>query len=142
MSFDLEITNSDLRINPDGSIRTITDTPKLRQDVIKIVLTPLGSNRHHQWYGCTITDDVVGRDLPEDMLMADITESIESSLFRLKQLQGSQTSMQDVSLSEMIAEIGPVIAQRNRADPRQINIIISVFSRRLVNIEEVFTVIG
>ena len=89
MSFDLEIIDSDLKLNPDGSIRTIEHTPKLRQDVIKIVLTPLGSNRFHPWYGCPVTDDTIGKNLPEDLLTSEIESSIQASLDRLKLLQES-----------------------------------------------------
>lgn len=142
MSFDLEITDSDLSIRPDGAIKTVTDTPKLRQDVLKAIITPLGTNKFHPWYGCTISDDNIGEPFSEDLRFARIEESILATLDRLRLLQQSQLTFQNVSLSELISEVGPVIAERNFADPRQINVIVTVYTQRLTKIEEIFTVIA
>ncbi len=142
MSFDLELIDSDLKIKADGTVRTVTDTPKLRQDVLKIILTSLGSNKFHPWYGCSISENTIGKNLPQNLLEAEITSSIEQSLRNLKTLQQAQISSQQVSLAEQIAEIGRVDVGRNPIDPRQINIIISILTKRLTKIEEVFTVIA
>jgi len=141
MSFDLEIINNDLKIMSDGSIKTISDTPKLRQDVLKIILTSLGSNKFHPWYGCAVGESSIGKQLPENILEMEIKTSIEQSLEKLKALQSAQASSQRVSLAEMIAEIGEVQVGRNPIDPRQINIIVSILTKRLTKFEEIFTVI-
>jgi len=61
MSFDLKIVNNDLSINPDGTIQTTYDNEKLKQDVIKIILTPVNSNAFHRWYGSSISQRVIGQ---------------------------------------------------------------------------------
>lgn len=142
MSFDIEIVNGDIEMKSDGQIRTVSDTPKLRQDVLKIILTTLGSNKFHPWYGCVISDSVIGRGFPNNLLISSITTSIKESLDRLKTLQMSQASGQRVSLSEMIAEVGDIEVERNGVDPRQINIRVSVWTKRLSKIEELFTLIS
>jgi phage baseplate assembly protein W len=142
MSFDLEIIDGDLQIKADGSMRIVTDTPKLRQDLLKIVLTGLGSNKFHPWYGCSVTDSSIGSSYPDNLLFSDIQTSIMQSLDRLKTLQMSQASAQSVSLAEMIAQVEGVEVERNPADPRQINIRISIWTKRLTKIEEVFTIIS
>ena len=43
MSFDLKITNGDFTVK-NGEISTVTDTDKLAQDVLKICITPNGTN--------------------------------------------------------------------------------------------------
>jgi phage baseplate assembly protein W len=139
MSFDLEIINSDLKIKNDGSVKTISDTPKLRQDIIKIITTSLGSNKFHPWYGCAIGEATIGKNLPENVLDMEIKSSVEQSLDRLKTLQVAQTATQGVSLAEMIAEIGDIETGRNPIDPRQVNIVVSIMTKRLSKIEEIFT---
>lgn len=142
MSFDFEIVNSDIKIKADGTVSTITDTPKLRQDVLKIILTPIGSNKFHPWYGCSVTEAVAGRNLPENMMLGEIRATISDSLNKLKTLQIAQSSGQSVSLAEIISVIGNIEAGRNPIDPRQVNVLVSVLTKRLTKIEEIFTVIS
>jgi hypothetical protein len=142
MSFDLQIIDDDLSVKPDGNIRTVSDTPKLRQDILKAIVTELGSNKFHPWYGCNINESVIGHNLPMGQLEAEIVSSITETLNRLKTLQQSQAISQRVSLAEMISEIGPIFASRNPIDIRQVNIIVTVYTRQLTKIEEVFTIIS
>lgn len=142
MSFDLQIINDDLSILPDGKIRTVTDTPKLRQDVLKIIVTALGSNRFHPWYGSSVGSDTIGQNLPPSVVETEIVAAITQSISRLKALQASQVSSQSTSLSELIAELGPVRAERNPIDPRQVNVIVTVLTKQLTKIEEIFTIIA
>jgi len=139
MSFDFALINGDLSILPNGDVRTITETQKLRQDVLKIVLTPLGSNRFHPWYGCTVSEDIIGKSLPDNMMLLDIKTSIQQSLDRLRKLQLQQLTTQKVSLAELINVIGEIIAYRAPEDRRQIKIDVTVYSRRLTEVNETFT---
>jgi len=141
MSFDLALINGDLKIQPDGSIKTVTDTPKLRQDIIKIILTPLGSNKNHLWYGCSISEDI-GRNFPDNLQLARIQNYISQSLDRLKALQKSQSTNQRVTLAELINSVGEIHTERDETDPRQMNVVVTVFSKRLAKIEELFTIIS
>jgi phage baseplate assembly protein W len=142
MSFDLQLIDDDLSIKPDGKIRTVTDTPKLRQDILKAIVTELGSNRFHQWYGCNVNEGIIGQNLPMGILEAEIVSSITETLNRIKALQKTQAVSQYVTLSEMISEVGPIFVSRNPADTRQLNIVVTVYTRQLTKIEEVFTIIS
>ena len=142
MSFDLALINNDLKIQPNGKIRTVTDTPKLRQDVLKIILTPLGSVKAHPWYGCAISDEVIGRNLPDQILDAQIKTSITQSLERLKALQMAQSSTQRVSLAEMIEVVASIDVERDINDGRKLNILVTILSKRLAKLEELFTLIS
>jgi len=139
MSFDFELINADLKIKADGTIRTVTDTPKLRQDILKMILTPLGTNRFHKWYGCTVAEDIIGKNMPENLVITEIQSAVTTSLEKLKALQQTQSVSQKVSLAEMIAEIGGVWVERDPTDLRLINVIVTVYSRRLTKVEELFT---
>jgi phage baseplate assembly protein W len=142
MSFDLELIDGDLKIKADGSLRTVSDTPKLRQDILKIILTSLGSNKFHPWYGCSITDSSIGSAYPDNLLFADVESAIKQSLDRLKTLQKAQSSIQRVTLAEMISSVELVEAERDIVDPRQINIRVVVITKNLSRVEEVFTIVS
>lgn len=142
MSFDLEIINGDLKIKVDGTVKTITDTTKLRQDILKIIMTALGSNKFHTWYGCSISASSIGSAYPDNLLFSDIQTSIVQSLERLKTLQLSQASGQQVSLAEIISNVESVQVERNPIDLRQVNVRVVVLSKRLGRVEEIFTIVS
>lgn len=143
MSFDLALTSDgDLNINADGTIQTVSDTPKLRQDILKIIITPLGSNLNQLWYGCSIGDDVIGNNLEASHQLQIIQAGITQSLQRLQALQKIQATTQQVSLAETIASIGGVTVERDTSDMRQLNILVTVFSKQLAQLQELFTIIS
>ena len=142
MSFDLALINNDLVLQVNGDVRTVTDTPKLRQDILKIILTPLGSIKSHMWYGCSIGEDVIGLGTSDLMYISRIQISISKGLDRLKALQQSQSVNQNVSLAELIDIVAAVDVQRDVSDPRQINVVVTVLSKRLTKIEEIFTIMS
>ena len=141
MSFDLALSNNDLKINADGTINIVTDTPKLRQDILKIILTPLGSNNNYLWYGCSIGDDI-GKNFPNLLQQTRIQANVTQSLNNLKALQMSQSANQQVSLAELIESIADVNIQRDTTDPRQLNVTVTVLSKRLAQVQELFTIIS
>jgi phage baseplate assembly protein W len=140
MSFDLALIDSDIKIKADGTIRTVEDTNKLRQDVIKIILTPLGSVKFHQWYGSNINEGTIGQVPADNMLFEDISASISDSLRKLQTLQRAQATGQNVTLSELIAAIEDINVQRSINDLRQVQVIVSVLTRGLTKIDEVFAI--
>lgn len=142
MSFDLQLIDNDLKIGADGKIKVVRDTVKLRQDILKIILTPIGSLTDHPWYGCTIDDNIVGKNLPEHILVAEIQSSITDSLKRLQKLQISQSATQKVTLSEIIGVIAEVDVQRDVTDRRQLNVTVTVLTKKMGKIEELFTIIS
>jgi len=139
MSFDFLLLNNDLSMSSDGKMKTVADTQKLRQDIIKILLTTLGANRFHPWYGSTVSSDIIGKNLPYNMIVLNIETSIRQSLERLQKLQLQQQTTQRVSLAELIHSIGPVSAYRNPDDLRQVKIDVTVYSRQLTPVKESFT---
>jgi len=141
MSFDLALIKGDLGINPDGTICSVSDTPKLRQDVIKIILTPTGSNKNYTWYGCSVTDDI-GKSFPDSMRLVRIQNNITQSLDNLKALQIAQSANQRVSLAELIESVGGIDVERDTVDARQLNIVVTILSKRLTNLQEFFTIIS
>jgi len=139
MSFDLKIENNDLILNPDGTLQTVRDNAKLAQDIVKAVLTPLGSNKFFRWYGNTVSIRMVGQVMNATITRTEIERSIQDTLSNLVSLQRAQARMQYVSAGEQIASIQSVAALRDDNDPRQWQILVSVLTRKLTVVEETFT---
>lgn len=139
MSFDLRIEGNDLKINPDGSIQTVRDNEKLIQDIIKAILTPVGSNNFFPWYGSSISGIMTGQILNNDFVTAEAERSIQNTLSNIMSLQNAQSRVQYVSAGEMIAAIRSVTVLRSNIDPRQFQISVSVLTRKLNVVEETFT---
>lgn len=140
MSFDLKIESNDLKINPDGGLQTVRDNAKLIQDIIKAILTPLGSNRFFQWYGSTLNSRVIGQFLDSTIIEAEMVRSVQDTLNNIIALQRAQARTQYVSAGEQIAAVRDISVMRNATDPRQYEITISVLTRKLTVVEETFTV--
>lgn len=140
MSFDLALVDSDISIKPDGTLRTVTDTNKLKQDVVKIILTPLNSVRFHPWYGSDINEGLIGEVPTDSILFQKISGALTQSLNRLQTLQRSQATGQRVTPAEMIAAIRSVSVQRAIDDPRQVNVVVILLSKDLTAIEEIFSI--
>lgn len=142
MSFDLALIDSDLQILATGDVKTVSDSPKLRQDILKIILTPIGGDRFHNWYGSNISDNIIGQNLSDDLVFGEISSEISNSLERLKSLQMAQSTYQKVTLAELISGVQEIVVQRGGSDPRIINVIVKVLAKNLSQIEEVFTLRG
>lgn len=138
MSFDLKIEGNDLSINPDGTLKTVRDNSKLAQDVIKVLITPLGVNRFSRWYGSSLNSAIIGKALSEVMIEIEAERSIQNALSNLIILQKEQSKLQYVSSGETIAAIRGVSVTRNETDPRQYQITVSILTRKLTIIEETF----
>jgi phage baseplate assembly protein W len=139
MSFDLKITNNDLRLNPDGTLQTVRDNEKLIQDMLKIILTSAGSNKIFRWYGSVLGAKIIGNILNTTQLETEVARSIQTALSNLIALQKSQSRTQYVSAGESIAAIRGVSVLRSETDPRTYEVGISVLTRKLTVVEDTFT---
>lgn len=139
MSFDLKIVNNDCAINSDGTLQTVYDNAKLSQDIIKSVITPLGSNPFHQWIGSTINARTIGQVLDASHTETEATRALQNTLTNLVALQNEQGKGQYVSPGEQIAAILKVAVTRNSQDPRQWEITLSVLTKKLTMVNESFS---
>jgi len=139
MSFDLKITDNDLRLNPDGTLQSVHDNEKLVQDILKIILTSAGSNKIFRWYGSTLGARIIGNTLDATQLETEVARSVQTALSNLIALQKAQSRTQYVSAGEAIAAIRGVSVLRSDEDPRIYEIGISVLTRKLTVVEDTFT---
>lgn len=137
MSFDLKIEFNDLLIGNNGDLAIVRNNEKLGQDIIKGVLTPLGSNRFFGWYGSGLNINIIGQVLDRSIREIEIQRSIEDVLNNIVKLQKAQSRDQYVSPSEQIASIKD-ISVFNETDPRLYSISISVITRQMTEVNETF----
>ena len=138
MSFDLLIRNGDLAIGQDGDLAKVEDSDKLIQDVLKILVTPLGSNMFYPWYGSLINKSLIGQAFFEVELLASMGSSqLQNSLETLQRLQQKQAVEQRVSPFEQIAAVKRVSIERNQVDPRFFLVAVDIATRALsvVNVQ-------
>lgn len=138
MSFDLKIVGNDLAMNPDGSVQTVRDNEKLKQDILKAILTARGTNRFHPWYGSIVSERTIGQVLDAGQLDTEVRNAIQDTLSTLASLQTAQARIQYVSPGETLAAIKDVRAARDDTDPRQWAITVEVLTRQLTVVEETF----
>ena len=134
MSFDLKIKNGDIALNGDGSITTVVGNNKLRQDILKILLTDLGSNKYHKKYGSYIGRLNIGDVVDERLISLDLERSAMNAVRNLMALQKAQSRRQDLSSGEIIIDINNVAVERDELDPRLYNISVSVMTREITDL--------
>jgi len=83
MSFDLRIESNDLVIGATGDVDIVQDNAKLAQEIIKGILTPVGANRFHRWYGSAISARTVGQIMDPTILEMEAQRSVEELLNNL-----------------------------------------------------------
>lgn len=141
MSFDLKIIDGDLNIGDDGDLNQVNDGEKLTQDLLKIALTPIGSNPFFPWFGSSISKNLIGTPFNLGIVGPLATDQLRSSLQTLQKLQRLQmNSGQRVSPYELLAAIQQVRIERNVTDPRYFRVVIQVLSKALNSTQTSFDV--
>ena len=140
MSFDLKILKGDLVLSNSGSLKIVDRNAKLRQDILKILLTDIGENKYHQYYGCLAGKLDIGNVLSQEFFKTKLEESVYNSIVNLMTLQRYQMKSQYVSPAETIVAISGVEAFRDSADPRMWSIFVSVMTLEQNEIRESITI--
>lgn len=135
MSYDLKLTNGDLVLSPNKDLDLVKDNNKLYQDMIKILISPLGSNKIHTWYGCDIGNIVVGSVFNSDIVADSAISQVRASLENLQMLQKTQAKNQNVSNYEKIIAIQDIFVGAATSDPRLIEVKASVITGGLKDVK-------
>jgi hypothetical protein len=140
MSFDLSIEKGDIKISSSGSIQTVSGNSKLKQDIVKILLTDLGDNKFHPKYGSHVGALQIGHYADSKLMSLDIETSARNALKNLVALQRSQARRQALSPGEIIVDILNVMVKRDDVDPRLYNILVSVLTQELTEVSSLVSV--
>ena len=140
MSFDLKLKSGDIQLSTDGTLSIGSGNQKIRQDIVKIILTKLGENRFHPQYGSNTGLLQIGAAADQSLLELDLNQSVQSAIRFLMSLQREQSKRQILNSSEIILEIKDIAIERDEEDPRMYNIFISILTQKLEQINEVITI--
>lgn len=118
MSFDLKIVNGGLVLEK-GDLKTVVDSEKLIQDILKIALTEAGSNPEHPWYGSYLSQAMIGSTLDEKVVINLGKDQLKKALDNLIKLQELQTqTYQVVTPDEMLGVVLDISIGKDAIDPR------------------------
>jgi len=134
MSFDLSIEKGDIKIGSSGSVKIVSGNSKLKQDIVKILLTDLGDNKFHPKYGSHVGALQIGHYADSKLMSLDIETSARNALKNLMALQRSQSRRQFLTPGETIVDILSVTVKRDEVDPRMYNIFVSVLTQELTEV--------
>jgi hypothetical protein len=139
MSFDLKLVNGDFVIT-NGALKTVVDTEKLTQDILKMCLTTAGTNPIHPWYGSFISRTIIGNPNHTTILVQIAKSQLNTALQNLKDLQSLQTkSFQRMSADEQIAAITDISILQS-VDPREFSVVIRILTKGLQPITTAFNI--
>ena len=140
MSFDLKLEKGDIRLDQSGSVLTVTGNAKLKQDIVKILLTELGDNKFHPGYGSYVGSMQIGHYADEKLVSLDIESSARTAIKNIMSLQRAQSRRQTLSPGEIIVDILNVSVTRDETDPRMYNVYVSVLTQELTEVSSNITV--
>lgn len=141
MSFDLKLEQGDIRLSAENDLAIVENGEKLTQDILKVVTTQLGSNNRFPWYGCPITQSMVGRAFDSIFLQSVASNQLRFSITNLERLQKEQLRTdQVVTAQEQIAAVQNINVNQNDIDPRFFNIDLIVLSKAFRRVQASFSV--
>jgi hypothetical protein len=120
----------DHRYDGAGEPILARDTELLLQEAEKIVITVLGSNVFHPWYG-TDLEKLLGRKLTANSsyLESQVQQGVTKALNRLQSLKAQQARLQPVTDLEYLARVAGVDVRQDPADPVFLSVRITLQNR-------------
>jgi len=140
MSFDFKLENGDIQLSNEKDLDIVVDNEKLLQDLLKILVTPLGGNKAHSWYGSNIGEIQVGGVFDLDFSLESSSAQARSATENLMRMQISQAQTQILSPAETITAIRDVYINTNNQDSRVLEVKVSVLTSALTVVTARFEV--
>lgn len=133
---------NDWRFDEQGEVRMVGDENLLTQMGLKILLTEVGSNPYHTWYGTNFISQIGSKALAN--AAATIQEDARETLRRLKSLQERQATYQNVTGKERLYVIERVNVVPFEDNPTAfaLDVVVRNASNQPVNITIVYTAPG
>lgn len=110
----------DVHFDTANRVKLIEKREKIRQQLVKILLTNAGDNLLDSEYGCTLSDSI-GQKINE-YFAANLQFSIIEAINHLVDIQNNY----NLPDTERITSVSDVTATQNADDPREINIVVKV----------------
>jgi len=97
------LIENDYRFTPQGFVLLIDNENLLYQASLKIILTDLGSNPYHTWYGTTIRGRIGSKAIGG--VAAVINEDVRRALDKFQTIQEEQAKYQVVTFKERLYRV-------------------------------------
>lgn len=133
---------NDVRVDGNGYFQMIRDEDHLYQSCLKALLTGLGSNPQHRWYGSQIMK-MVGKK-GSASAGGIVADEIRRVLDTHSNLQTQQAKYQTVTTKERLYRVVDVQVQQHRKDPTTFmcKVVVQNFSGAPVSLSIVYTAPG
>lgn len=133
---------NDILFDEYGKMRVVGGYDLLYQKVAKCLLTELGSNQYHSFYGSTAMG-LIGKKVSAGVVVA-LRGSVQNALDVLIDLQNQQAKVQAMSLEERVKRVRSVEVSTIGNDETSYLVRVSVesFSSQPVSVNIVFAVPG
>jgi len=80
MSFDLKILKGDIVLDKAGDLKIVQRNSKIKQDILKILLTDIGENKFHSFYGSKAGKLDVGSILDQEFHRSKLDDSVAQAI--------------------------------------------------------------
>lgn len=133
---------NDIRYDHTGQTIIVENENLLYQEVLKILLTDIGSNPYHTWYGTSIRKRIGAKAVGG--VSALISEDVRKALLLYQKLQEKQSDYQPVTFKERMYTVAQVKVSPHVEDPTTFLVEVTVqnASNEPINLSIVFTVPG
>lgn len=133
---------NDYRFDEAGEVILINNENLLYQACVKLLLTRLGSNPYHRWYGTTIIDKVGSKAIGGTA--NGIRFEVSRALDDFRNTQSQQAKYQFVSPKERLSSVDSINVQADPNDPTVflVNVVVRNSSNDPIVISIVFSVPG
>jgi hypothetical protein len=131
---------NDFRFDATGSSIFIQNEDLLYQAVLKMLLTDVGSNPFHAWYGTSIREGIGTKALMG--VSSVLSEDVRKALANLQSLQTEQAKYQQVTFKERLYAVLGVQVRRHQQDPSTflIDVTVQNASATPISLNIVYTV--
>ncbi len=133
---------NDFRFEANGGLQKVQGTDLLYQNIAKTLLTEVGSNSYHRWYGSNAMKLIGQKN--NAALQVSLRLSVQQALNKFQRLQQDLKKFQDITLEERLVSVESVdVAQLNdNATAVLCNVVVRSGANRSVSVNIVFSVPG
>jgi phage baseplate assembly protein W len=133
---------NDVRWNEYGELKKIRDTDLLYQNIAKVLLTEVGSNPYHAWYGSN-ANRLIGQK-NNAAIGVSLRLSVQQALDKFQKVQQSLKKVQDITPEERLISVQSVeVTQLNDNGTAVLcNVVVRSGANKSVSVNIVFSVPG
>lgn len=112
---------NDVAFDVGGRLREVSGINKVRQQVVKAILTQVGENRYHPDYGSTAAE-LIGQKF-DIFAQLKLQQTIQNAV---QTLILAQQALPNLPLDETILRISNMQVSQSQADPRTLNVLLKI----------------